>query len=307
MDLWQLNIFCKVVEQKSFSKAGKLVHLTQPTVSSHIKELEAHFGCRLIDRLAKEAVPTREGQLLYRHALKIIALRDEIETEINRFRDQVSGSLLVGGSTIPGGYILPRTIAGFLRRYPDVYPVMKVGDTVEIVDSIQAGELEIGVVGARLTNRPIHQQKVLEDELRLILPPQHPWQAKRSVTLDMVAGERFIVRESGSGTLTALIESLKSQDRQLEDLQIVAELGSTEAVVSGIKDGVGLSILSPIAVFEELKTGALKALPIEGINLKRSFYLTHHKYRSLSSPARAFSEYLVKRIASAYRKVGQTI
>jgi DNA-binding transcriptional LysR family regulator len=298
MDLWQLHIFCKVVEQRSFSKAGKLVHLTQPTVSSHIKELETHLGCRLIDRLAKEAVPTREGELLYEYALKLIALRDEIETAVRGFKDQISGSLMIGGSTIPGGYILPRAIGGFLQRHPDVYPSMKVSDTAEIIQDIQAGNLEIGVVGARLPDRPIRQQKLLEDELRLILLPDHPLSEATHITLEMLLGERFIIRESGSGTLKSLTERLQAHDHRIEDLRIVAELGSTEAVVSGIKNGVGLSILSPIAVSEELEAGTVIALPIEGIDLKRSFYLTHHKYRSLSPPAQAFAQYLLEVLSS---------
>ena len=297
MDLWQLHIFSKVVEQRSFSKAGKIVHLTQPTVSSHIKELEAHLGCRLIDRLAKEAVPTREGQLLYEYALKMIALRDEVETAISRFRDQISGSLLVGGSTIPGGYILPQAIGEFLQRHPDVYPAMKVADTLDIIRGLLTGELEIGVVGARLTDRPILQQKLLEDEMRLILPPGHRWSESRQVTVDMLTGEQFIIRESGSGTLKSLIENLQANGHRLEDFRIVAELGSTEAVVSGVKSGVGLSIVSPIAVSEELQAGTLIALPIQGIDLKRSFYLTRHKYRSLSPPAQAFAQHLLDRFS----------
>ena len=293
MDLWQLHIFCKVVEQRSFSKAGNLVDLTQPTVSSHIKELESHFGCRLIDRLAKEAVPTREGQLLYEYALKLLSLRDEIETAISHFTEHISGILTVGGSTIPGGYILPQAIGDFLQLHPDVYPAMRVGGTVDIVGGILSGELEIGVVGARLPDRPITQQKLLEDEMRLILPPTHRLSERRHITLDILIGERFILRETGSGTLKSVAESLNAIGRQVDDLHIVAELGSTEAVVSGVKSGVGLSIISPIAVSEELQAGTLVALPIEGIDLKRSFYLTHHKYRSLSPPAQAFRQYLL--------------
>jgi DNA-binding transcriptional LysR family regulator len=294
MDLWQLHIFCKVVEQRSFSKAGNLVDLTQPTVSSHIKELESHFGCRLIDRLAKEAVPTREGQLLYKYALKLLSLRDEIEAAISHFTEHISGNLTVGGSTIPGGYILPEAIGDFLQRHPDVYPAMRVGDTVDIVGGILNGELDIGVVGARLPDRPIEQQKLLEDEMRLILPPAHRLSERAHITMEMLVGERFILRETGSGTLKSVTESLKAIGRQLDDLHIVAELGSTEAVVSGVKSGVGLSIISPVAVSEELQAGTLVALPIEGIDLKRSFYLTYHKYRSLSPPAQAFRQYLLE-------------
>ena len=149
-------------------------------------------------------------------------------------------------------------------------------------------------MGARLPDQPIRQQKLIEDEMRLILWPDHPLSEGPHITLEMLIGQPFILRETGSGTLKSIDESLKEIGHRIEDLHIVAELGSTEAVVSGVKSGVGLSIVSPIAVSEELQAGTLKALPIEGINLKRSFYLTHHKYRSLSPPAQAFAQYLLE-------------
>ena len=116
MDLWQLHIFCKVVDLKSFSRAGRAVHLSQPTVSSHIKDLEAHFDCRLIDRLAKEAVPTKAGLLLYRYAKRMIALREETESAMAEFKGQVKGSLNLGGSTIPGAFVLPAFFARALEK-----------------------------------------------------------------------------------------------------------------------------------------------------------------------------------------------
>ena len=110
MDLWQLHIFTKVVELKSFSKAGAAIHLSQPTVSSHIKDLEDHFECRLIDRLGKEALPTKAGTLLYGYARKLLSLKGETETALAQFKGKTRGHLVVGGSTIPGGYILPLII-----------------------------------------------------------------------------------------------------------------------------------------------------------------------------------------------------
>jgi DNA-binding transcriptional LysR family regulator len=294
MDLWQLHIFCNVVEQRSFSKAGKIVHLSQPTVSSHIKDLENHFGCRLIDRLSKKAVPTKEGELLYQYALKLIALRDEAETALTRFKGRIKGTLVVGGSTIPGSYILPRVIGGFLRKYPNVYLSLKVRDTGEVIQDILSGELELGVVGARASDKQLNQKILLKDEMRLIVPADHPWAAKNSVSLEMLIQERLIIRESGSGTLKSIEENLKSNGRQIEEFNIAAELGSTQAAVEGIKNRIGLSIVSPVAVSEELQAGTLKALGINGLDLKRNFYLTRHKHRSLSPPAKAFAAYLTE-------------
>ena len=299
MDLWQLHIFSKVVEQRSFSKAGEIVHLSQPTVSSHIKDLETHFGCRLIDRLVNEAVPTREGELLYQYALRLISLRDEAEAALNQFKGGVKGNLVIGGSTIPGGYILPGAIAGFLKQYPEVYLSLKVGDTGKITRNILSGKLEMGIVGARSTDNKLNQEVLVEDEMQLIVPTDHPWAGKKSVTLAMLMQEKFIIRESGSGTLKSIQDNLTRSGHRIEEFNIVTELGSTEAIIQGVKNKIGLSIISPIAVFEELKAGTLKAISINGLDLKRHFYLTHHRYRSLSPTAKAFAQFLLEEFRRA--------
>ena len=198
MDLWQLNIFCKVIELKSFSKAGEAVHLSQPTISSHIKDLEDHFDCRLIDRLAKEAVPTKVGELLYRYAKKILALRDETETALAEYTGKMRGRLVIGGSTIPGTYLMPQLIAGFKRQYPDVILSLIIGDTAHIIEGILEGKLELGVVGARAETEKIEQKKLISDEMRLIVPAHHRWAGKKQVSLKQFISEPFISRESGS-------------------------------------------------------------------------------------------------------------
>jgi DNA-binding transcriptional LysR family regulator len=292
MDLWRLHIFCKVVELKSFSKAGAAAHLSQPTVSSHIKDLENEFGCRLIDRLSKEAVPTHAGALLYRYARRMLSLRDEAETALADFDGQIKGRLLLGGSTIPGTYLLPHVIGGFIQRYPDVKTTLRVGDTANIIADIAAGLLEIGVVGAKTADKQIYQETILEDDLRLIVPHDHPWAKHKKVSLTKLLTEPFVARERGSGTLASIENSLAAQGYRLEDMNIAAELGSTEAICQGIKHHIGVSILSTLAVQDEIQAGKLKALAIDGIDLKRSFYLTHHQHRSTSPVGQAFENYL---------------
>jgi len=292
MDLWQLNIFCKVVELKSFSLAGKTVHLSQPTVSSHIKDLEDHFGCRLIDRLAKEAVPTKAGEILYRYATRLMALKDEAETALAEFHGKIKGRLMVGGSTIPGVYILPKMIGAFIQRYPDVTVSLVNGDTEEINHHILEGYLELGIVGAVAADKRILQEKLLQDELRLVVPSGHKWKKRKSISPEMLLKEPFISREVGSGTLISIQESLNKIGYNLNDLNIVSEMGSTEAVIQGIKSKVGISILSPIAITEELRSGTLKALAVDGLNLKRNFFLSFPKHRTGSPLGRVFIQFL---------------
>ena len=305
MDLWQLHIYCKVIELKSFSKAGEAVHLSQPTVSSHIKDLEDHFGCRLIDRLAKEAVPTAAGRLLYQYAIRLLSLKDETESALAEFQGRVKGNLQIGGSTIPGSHILPQIIGKFKQQHPDVMISLTIDSTEKIVRAVGDGSLELGLVGATTAERQIRQDWILEDQMRLIVPTSHRWSQRKRVLLSELPLEPFILRESGSGTLQSLEESLNAEGLRIDSLKVVAKMGSTQAVCQAIKHGIGISIVSKLAVSEELGTGTLKALRIDGLNLKRSFYLTRHRHRTLSPLGSAFSEFLLREIGTDARSPAQ--
>ncbi|MGE0085345.1 MAG: selenium metabolism-associated LysR family transcriptional regulator [Desulfococcaceae bacterium] len=301
MDLWQLHIFCRVVESRSFSKAGKTVHLSQPTISSHIRDLEEHFGCRLIDRLSKEVLPTKAGELLYDYARKLLSLRDETETALADFHGKVRGHLLIGGSTIPGVYILPRVVGHFVRRYPDVKISLRIGDTDSVIEDILSGGLELGIVGAKTGEKKIVQEKLLADRMRLIVPADHKWADREAIEADMLLQEPFIVREPGSGTLKAIRSSLSRIGYDTEHLNIIAEMGSTAAVIQGIKSHVGISVLSCMAVADELRAGSLRALTVLGLDLKRNFYLSTSGHRTPSPLSQVFTRFL-KEIIPKIRK-----
>lgn len=296
MDLWQLHIFCKVVELKSFSKAGEAVHLSQPTVSSHIKDLEAHFSTQLIDRLSREVFPTKAGELLYEYAYRLLALRDKAESAMAEFAGRMKGHVCVGGSTIPAGYLLPRVIGLFSNAFPEVRVSLLVGDTSDILAKTSAGRIEIGIVGAIGKDKMLNQTPLISDEMGLVVPSGHKWARRSRVKIEELIEEPFIIRETGSGTLKSIEQSLKKKHLTIEDLNIVAVMGSTEAVRQAIKSKAGISILSALAISDERKSGQLRILKIEGLNLKRQFYLTTHKHRSLSPPCQAFIEFLKKDI-----------
>ncbi|HSO20444.1 MAG TPA: selenium metabolism-associated LysR family transcriptional regulator [Desulfosarcina sp.] len=299
MDLWQLHIFCKVVDLKSFSLAGRAVHLSQPTVSSHIKDLEDHFECRLIDRLAKEALPTKAGELLYGYAKRLLAMRDETESAMAAFKGRVRGSLSLGGSTIPGAFVLPKIIGAFTSRFPEVNISLTIGDTRQVIEAILSGELELSVVGAVSKEAGITQTRLIEDQMCLVVPTDHRWANRKRVTAKQLLTEPFIIREAGSGTLKSIQASLAGAGLSTADLKIVARIGSTEAIRQGIKSRMGVSILSAIAVAEDVAAGRLKTLPIEGLDLRRAFYLTHHRYRSLSPLCQAFIDFINAELPAA--------
>lgn len=293
MDLWQLKIFCKVIELKSFSKAGSEVYLSQPTVSSHIKDLEEEVGCKLIDRLPKEALPTRAGEILYGYAKKLLSLREEAETAMAEFQGTIRGRLTIGGSTIPGVYILPRMVGLYTRKYPEVRISLVMGDTGSIIDGIISGEVELGVVGAQSEeDGGIEQELLLEDDMRLIVSASHRWSGRGEVTLDDLKKEPFIIRESGSGTLKSIQRSFEQKGRSIQELKVSAEMGSTEAVVQAIRAEAGVSILSMLAVSEDIREGRLRGLKICGLDLRQRFYTTRLKKRTPSPLCKSFLDFL---------------
>jgi DNA-binding transcriptional LysR family regulator len=292
MDLWRLRIFCKVVELGSFSKAASSVYLSQPTVSSHIKDLENHLECKLIDRLGREVAPTKAGKLLYEYAAKIIALNESAERALAEFQGKVKGHLTIGGSTIPGGYILPPLLGKFKQAYPQVTVTLIESDTAGIIQDTIEGRVEIGIVGAKAREVQVVQEKVMDDEMYLIVPEGHKWAAAGHVRLEALVKEPFIMREPGSGTRKSIEQVLDQSGHWSRQLNVVAEMGSTEAVRQAIKAGVGVSILSECAVGDELAAGTLKKVGINGISFHRAFYLIVHKYRTQSPLCQAFVNFL---------------
>jgi len=252
-----------------------------------------------VNRLSRTVSPTKAGSLLYDYARRLMVLRDKTETAMAEFSGKITGRLSIGGSTIPGGYLLPRIIGLFTRNYPEVHVSLTVGDTAEIIKKTMAGHIELSVVGAQSKDKKLHQEPIIRDEMCLVIPPTHKWAQRHDIAITSLMEEPFIVRETGSGTLQTIEEHLQKDRHPLSDMNIVAEMGSTEAVRQAIKSGVGISILSRIAVEDDVRTGLLKTLHIRGIDFKRHFYLTVHRHRGLSPLSIAFIDFLKKDIKTA--------
>lgn len=292
IDLRRLGVFCRVVEKKSFSKAAEQVFLSQPTVSEHIRLLEQFLGERLLDRLGKEVIPTQAGEILYRYARQILALKEEAIQAIEDFKGKVGGKLRIGGSTIPSSYILPYCLGSFSKLYPEAKIGLVTSDSRNITQRVAQNELEIGVVGAQFRENKVTFEKVLSDELVLVVYPGHPLSRESAVRPINLHKYPFINREYGSGTRMIVEQNLEKYGISLDNLRIVLEAGSTEAVRHAIKAKIGISILSWRAVTDDMECGALKAIPFDDFKITRFFYLVKHKARKPSPVCKAFIEHL---------------
>ena len=292
MDLRQLEIFVKVAEFGSFSKAAEALYLTQPTVSEHIRTLEDEFGVRLLDRLGRGAAVTRAGALLLSYAQRMLALSREARQAMESFQGRMSGELLIGASTIPGEYVLPALIGRFKEKYPDISISLLIGDSKAAVDWVAEGRAELAVVGARLSVRGIEYKELMPDDLVVVVRGTHAWHARKQITLEDLQSEPLLIRERGSGTRAALEGALTEVHMDLAAFRIVGEMGSTQAIKQAVRSGVGISIISRRAVEDECKAALLSCVKLKDLQVSRYFYLVTHRDRSRSPLAQAFVDFV---------------
>jgi DNA-binding transcriptional LysR family regulator len=292
VDLRQLEIFVKVAELGSFSRAAEALYLTQPTVSEHIRTLEDELGVRLLDRLGRGAAVTKAGELLLSYAKRMLALQREARQAMDSFQGRLSGELLVGASTIPGEYVLPAMIGRFKEKYPDISVTLLIGDSQAVIDWVADGRVELGVVGGRLSHRGVEYRELMPDEVVVVVPASHPWNGRKQVGLEELKAEPLLLRERGSGTRAALEAALAAADLDLHSFRVVGEMGSTQAIKQAVKAGVGISVVSKRAVEDECRAGLLWCVRVKDLKVTRAFYLATHKERSRSPLAEAFRVFL---------------
>ncbi len=293
MEIRKLEVFCKIVELKSFTKAAEAVRLSQPTVSDHIRNLEEELGQKLVDRLGREVVPTPVGRLLYGYATKILRLRQETFQAIMEFNGNLSGNTFIGASSIPGTYILPKLIGSFRIQFPEIKTVVHINGSQTIAKKVLEGEYDLGLVGAIWNEKGLEWTALFHDTLSLVAHPGNFLNKGQPLTVSDLFSQPFILREPGSGTRKVIAHILETWGYKESDLQDVALLGSNEAVKEGIKAGIGISMLSRRSVAEDVRQGTLVALPLEDVSGQRPFYLVRRKNRALSPVAAAFADHLL--------------
>jgi DNA-binding transcriptional LysR family regulator len=220
-------------------------------------------------------------------------MKETAQLELERFMGLEQGEIFIGGSTIPGEYILPDLICRFNKQHPSLAVKLTIADSGEIENQVLAGKVEMGVIGLKSQHPNLICQPLWQDELVLAVPGQHPWAQRKTVSLEELRQAPFILREEGSGTLKILDDHLRKATKDTDKiLNVAARFGSSTAVKEGIKAGLGISILSARAIDTEVKAGLLKALMVKGLSMSRTFYLIRNKLRLASPACQAMLDFL---------------
>jgi DNA-binding transcriptional LysR family regulator len=288
MNYEKLKTFITVADKKSFSEAAKLLYLSQPTITSQIKSLEEHLNTILFERTTKQVQLTQAANVLYRYAKEIIKLSETAEKEIMSMSDQVYGDLEIACSLTIGENILPQILGEFREEYPLIKMSVDITNTTQILSKIKDHVLDLGLIEAQVEDSELHLEPFLEDELTLIAAPYFFEEEKATVSLEELKELPLVLREKGSGTRTVMNQHLISSGLNPSNLNVLLDLGSTEAVKSAVESGLGLSIISKSAIKKELQLGLLKTYPIQGVSFTRYFYIVYHRDAVLKSTVEVF-------------------
>jgi DNA-binding transcriptional LysR family regulator len=297
MDTRQLQAFCTVVEQKSFSRAAERLGVTQPAVSLQIRALEKRLGTQLVDRSGRRVEPTEAGKRLYQGAQRLLQLEEELVNDVATadLDTDITGTLTIGASTGPGGVVLPRLLCEFATHHPELHVALSVADTQTVVDRVADRTLERGVVGAAPRHRSVEYEPFFRDSVVLALPPGHAF-ANRRVSLAELTGAPLIMMQEGAGVRDVIEDELRNQGVRLKDLNVQLELGLQESVVSAVREGFGVSFVSRSSIESDLAAGRLAEARVVGLEAEREIYVVRAAGRSESRAAREFLEFARKQI-----------
>lgn len=305
MNYERLKIFIAVAEKNSFSEAAKILYVTQPTITSQVKTLEEELNTKLFERTTKRVAMTQSAHILLKYAKEIVRLSELAQKEILHIENTINGDLSVGCSLTIGEYILPEFFKPFIDSYPLIQMSVKIANSNTIVEDLKDQLVDVGLIETRIEDPQIILEPILEDELILIAAPDYFSSNESKISLDQLKEIPLIVREKGSGTRAVMDNHLEQAGLSLTDLNIVMELGSTEAIKTAVESGLGVSFISKSTIKKELKLKLLKTYSIKNMSFYRCFYIAYRNDRVLKSS----TEFFLKKLRTIIqeREVGTLI
>ncbi|WP_029007891.1 LysR family transcriptional regulator [Azospirillum halopraeferens] len=301
MERWtlqQFRIFEAVARHRSYTRAAEELHLTQPAVHIQVRRLEETVGLPLFETVGRRIVPTRAGEATLEAAAEVLGRLKALGGTIADLKGRVGGPLRVAVVN-SGEYFLPAVLGEFLRRHPEVQPQLIVTNRARIVERLAERRDDFVVMGRTPEGMDLAAHPFMDNLLVPVAGPDHPLAAHRALPLETLAGERFLMREPGSGTRDA-VERLMAE--QGLSVRTTMELGSTEAIKRAVMAGLGVSVLSLSSLEPDLEAGRLTLLRVAGFPLRRTWFAVHHRGKRLGPTADAFLALLMQEGESARQR-----
>ncbi|HYM09137.1 MAG TPA: LysR family transcriptional regulator [Bryobacterales bacterium] len=290
MDFDQLRSFVEVARLKNFSRAAGKLGLTQPAISTQIRQLEEEFGVRLFDRIGKKVFLTQPGILLLDHAGKILNVQKEAFDALRDLLPSPAGHLLLGATEASCLYLLPKVFAAFKKKHPEVKITVYRNFTTKIVQKLQEDSVDLGFVSLPVDVREIATIPLFREPVDVAVPAGHPLASKASVTVEEIARYPWIFPRASRTrqTLDELFRGVR------QPVHVTMELSGVETIKRFIVIGLGISLLSRSYAAAEVKAGTLKLIPLAEPRLERQLGLAYRTDRYLSRSTQAFIDIAAK-------------
>lgn len=292
VDIDKLETFMMAAETLSFSETAKRLHLSQPTVSHHIKTLEKSMGVILFTRTNTGLELTEAGRLLLPWAHRLMHDTSNMQSMMASIQSDVVGELRISCSTTAGKYVLPQLAARFCRLYPGVRVRILSCTPEDVTLKLLGGEAHIGVLSHEILTAGLESQEFFRDTISLIVPPSHRWAFRKVIEPNELLEEPLIIREETSGTRQVVLSELSKFDVGLDDLNIFMELGNAEAIVRTVAAGYGIAFVSKLATACPLERGNVVDLDVQGLNLNRTIYMARNPSGAPHRPRDAFWSFI---------------
>ncbi|MBO8168748.1 MAG: LysR family transcriptional regulator [Thermoanaerobacteraceae bacterium] len=293
MNLSTLELFCLVAKVEKFSTAANIMHLTQPAVSAQMQNLESYLNVKLFERTGRGIVLTEAGQIVYKHARKILQQFENMERELDELLSNKETKLVIGATSTVGDFAIPCTIWTFKEKYPKANIKLEILNLQEIVDKLLENKIDIAIIEGSVQHPELITKHVAIDKIILITSPDNAWANQDKISFEKLKEIPLMIPAEGSGVRKIFEEKLKELSMDIRDLNIVSELGSTAALKSLVESGKGISICCNLAVQKELRRNTLRAIELEEFNdLDISFQLIYPKDKYLSPLAHRFIRFL---------------
>jgi len=283
-----LETFAEAAERASFTAAARHFGISQAAVSQRIQQLETALKTPLFRREAGKVSLTDAGRRLHEYARKILDLTAEAHAAVTGTPGRVTGELRLAASSVPGQHILPHALATFRKAHPGVQVRVSVSDTEAVLHEVEQGSAHLGFVGGPGGSSHLEFRRFATDELVVVVPTKHPWAKRKRVPAKELAAQPLIQREPGSGSRQCLERALERIGLTPSSLNVVLELGSSEAITGAVLEGLGVAVLSARAVQKEVRAGRLHVLRVDGLTLERDLFVVRDRRRALPAAAQTF-------------------
>src|SRR5690625_1991910 len=292
MNIENLQLFCQVVEEGSFSEVARKNFLTQPAITRKMNQMEEKYGTLLFDRTMGNIRLTSAGEILYPYAKEIVEYDKRSLEAVQLFLGVQEKSIRIGASLTIGEYVLPNIIGEYTKKNKETRFSLTIGNTPFILSLLDNHKIDIALVESEVTEKDFILKKFANDELILVTSSEHHWEGNSEIFLEELLEEKMIWREKDSG-MRMMIEKALQEHGVLEYVKNTMELGSLQAIKSAVEANLGVSLLPRITVRKELRYGTLQKVNITNFTLKRDLWIVEKPQRFVRDGVMRFKEFVL--------------